>query len=341
MLTTTVAGRTWHFSHSIGHFVGPQGFNYPSAIAMAPNGTMHVADPGLSEYGGASGALSAKIIKHRIEDEFLGDIGSGDLTWPEGLALARDGTVWCADAYHHRIFGYDAEGSPVGDWGEFGDGDGQFNRPSGMAFDADDNLHVVDSLNHRVQTFTRDGEFLGTWGKHGCAEGELNQPWGMTIDNEGALFIADWGNDRVQKFTPDGEFLGNFGSRYEDIGIDDGGSLKRPADVAVDSDGDVYVCDWGNRRVQIYYPDGDIICSLQGDAHEFSKAAASVMEVNPEYQQAFRRVTPVELIKFGIFDRPRGIAIDAQDRIAIGDGGRGRVQVYHKDHDYLVPQFNA
>ena len=105
--------------------------------------------------------------------------------------------------------------------------------------------------------------------------------------------------------------------------------------------GDVYVCDWGNRRVQIYYPDGDIICSLQGDAHEFSKAAQQVMEVNMEYAQAFRRVTPVELIKFGIFDRPRGIAIDGQDRIAISDGGRGRVQVYHKDHDYLLPQFNA
>lgn len=340
MLTTSVAGRTWHFDHSIGHFVGPQGFTYPTPIAATTSGTIYVADIGLAEYSGAGG-LGSKIFKHRIEDEFLGEMGAGDLRWPEGLALARDGSVWCADAYHHRIFGYDPEGAPIGDWGEFGDGNGQFNRPSGIAFDADDHLHVVDSLNHRVQQFTRDGEFLGAWGSEGSEAGQLNQPWGITIGNEGALFIADWGNDRVQKFTPEGEVLCSFGSRFADLGIDDGGSLKRPADVAVDSVGDVYVCDWGNRRVQIYYPDGDIICSLNGDAHEFSKAARKVMDVNPEYSQAFRRVTPVELIKFGIFDRPRGIAIDGQDRIAISDGGRGRIQVYHKDHNYLLPQFNA
>ena len=340
MLTTTVAGRTWHFDHSIGHFVGPQGFTYPTSIAMAANGTMHIADIGLAEYGGG-GALSPKIFKHRIEDEFLGDMGMGDLVWPEGLALARDGSVWCADAFHHRIFGYDAEGSPIGDWGEFGDGPGQFNRPSGLAFDQDDNLVVIDSLNHRVQKFTIAGEFISAWGTHGSDAGQLNQPWGLTIDGDGAYYIADWANDRVQKFAPDGECLVRFGSRFAEQGIDDGGSLKSPADVAVDSAGDVYVCNWGHGRVQIYYPDGDVICSLQGDAHEFSKAAQQVMEVNMEYAQAFRRVNPVELIKFGVFDRPRGIAIDGQDRIAISDGGRGRIQVYHKDHDYLVPQFNA
>ena len=40
------------------------------------------------------------------------------------------------------------------------------------------------------------------------------------------------------------------------------------------------------------------------------------MDVNADYMRAFKRVNPVELINFGIFDRPRGIAIDGQDRIA-------------------------
>ncbi len=339
MLTKSVAGRTWHFNHSIGHFVGPQGFNYPTAIAMAPSGVMHVVDMGLAEYGGGAGVLGPKIFKHRIEDEFLGDMGAGDLVWPQGLALARDGSVWCSDAYQHRIYGYDAEGAPLGDWGAFGAGDGQFNRPAGLAFDADDNLLVVDSLNHRVQKYSKAGEYLGAWGSEGCEVGQLNQPWGLTIDPAGDVYVADWANDRVQKFTPDGEPLVRFGSQFADI--DDGGALKRPADVAVDSQGDVYVCDWGNRRVQIYYPDGDIICGLYGDAHGFSKAAQQVMDVNPDYMQAFRRVDPVEKLNFGIFDRPRGIAIDGQDRIAVSDGGRGRIQVYTRDHDYLIPQFNA
>ena len=333
MLTKSVAGRTWHFSHSIGHFVGPQGFTYPSPIAATASGTIYIADIGMAE------GYPAKIFKYRIEDEFLGEMGQGDLVWPQGLALARDGSVWCADAFNHRIYGYDTEGAPIGNWGEFGSGDGQFNRPAGIAFDADDNVFVVDSLNHRVQKFTKDGEFLGTWGSQGSAIGELDQPWGLTIDPQGAVYVADWGNDRVQKFTPDGEPLVRFGSQYE--GVDDGGALNHPADVAIDSEGDVYVADWGNRRVQVYYPDGDIVCGLYGDAHGFSKAAQKVMDVNADYMRAFKRVNPVELINFGIFDRPRGIAIDGQDRIAIGDGGRGRVQIYNKDLDYPLPQFNA
>ena len=338
MLTKSVAGRTWHFSHSIGHHVGPEGFTHPSPVTASASGVIYVADIGAAEGFGFSYGQGV-LRKMRIEDEFLGEMGRGDLIWPDGLALARDGSIWCSDAYSHRIYGYDTEGAPIGDWGEFGSDDGQFNRPSGIAFDADDNLFVVDSLNHRVQKFTKDGEFLDAWGSEGCAEGELDQPWGLTIDHDDGVYVADWANDRVQKFAPDGEFLVRFGSQFE--GVDDGGALSRPSDVAVDSEGDVYVVDWGNHRIQIYYPDGDIICGLYGDARAFSKSGQQVMDVNADYGRAFNRVTPVELINLGNFDRPRGIAIDGQDRIAISDGGRGRVQVYAKDLDYPLPQFNA
>ena len=44
------------------------------------------------------------------------------------------------------------------------------------------------------------------------------------------MYVADWANDRVQKFTPGGTFLTRFGSL-----IEDGGQLRRPSDVAVDS----------------------------------------------------------------------------------------------------------
>ena len=338
MLTKSVAGRTWHFSHSIGHFVGPEGFTHSTPITTTRDGIIYVADTGLAEYGSV-GTLGTVIRRLRIEDEFLAEMGRGDTVWPEGLALCQDGNVWCTDAYQHFVIGYDREGNEIGRWGEYGSGEGQFNRPSGIAFDADDTAYIVDSLNHRVQRFSKDGQFLSTWGSEGGEEGQLSQPWGMTIDQEGAFYIADWRNDRVQKFAPDGEFLLRFGSRFD--GVDDGGALNRPADVAVDSEGDVYVVDWGNDRVQIYYPDGDIICGLYGDARVFSKSAQAVMDVNADYMRAFHRVNPYELINLGKFDRPRGIAIDAQDRIAVTDGARGRVQVYTKDHDYLIPQFNA
>ena len=139
----------------------------------------------------------------------------------------------------------------------------------------------------------------------------------------------------MQKFSPDGEYLGRFGSTF-----DDGGQLSRPSDVAVDSEGDVYVTDWGNDRVQIYYPDGDIIAGLYGDARQFSKWGQDFMDSNPDYQKAFQRVNPNEMVTLGYFRRPGGVAIDDQDRIIVTDGIRCRLQVYLKDKDYLEPQFN-
>ena len=120
--------------------------------------------------------------------------------------------------------------------------------------------------------------------------------------------------------------------------LQDGGDLDHPADVAVDSEGDVYVSDWGNKRVQIYDPDGSVITALYGDAIEFSKWAAEVINANPDGQKAYRRVgdkTPM-----GLFERPVGLDIDSEDRIIITDSTRGRLQIYAKEKDYMDPQFN-
>ena len=110
MLTKSVAGRTWQFSHSIGHFVGPEGFTHSTPVTSTADGVLYVADTGLAEYGG--GALGGGVLRRlRIEDEFLAEMGRGDLIWPEGLALCQDGNVWCTDAYQNFVVGYDREGN--------------------------------------------------------------------------------------------------------------------------------------------------------------------------------------------------------------------------------------
>ena len=334
MPTKTVAGRTWHFSHSIGHHVGAEGFTHPAPVTFDPDGVLYVADVAAAEgYGLAYG--TPRIHKFTIDHDYIAEIGVGEVVWPEGLALDRAGNLYCSSAWDSQITVYTAEGERIARWGEAGSAPGQLNRPSGLAFDGDDNLLVVDGGNHRVQKFSADGRFLSAWGEPGHDEGQLWKPWGITIDPQGDVYVADWGNDRVQQFSSDGAFRRRFGSL-----IDDGGQLHRPSDVAIDSDGDVYVVDWGNHRVQVYYPDGDIITGLYGDARGFSKSGQAVMDVNPDYVRAFERVDPEEMIALSRFDRPRGIAIDGQDRIVVSDCTRGRLQVYVKDKDYVVPQFN-
>ena len=332
MLTTTVAGRTWDFSHAIGKSakVG-NGFTQPTAVAVASGGVLYV----LSRGGRDSPAfgMGRRIGKVTMDEEFLGEFADEDFVWPVDLALDSEGNVYCSDEYRNFVTIYDPDGRRLGQWGVAGSEEGQIRGSSGISFDAEDNLYVVDSFNDRVQKFTKDGQFLMGWGSSGSGEGQFNRPWGITLDRNGDVYVVDWGNNRVQKFMADGRYLMSFGTSAEGAG-----DLDHPADVAVDSQGDVYVTDWGNNRVQIYDPGGDILTALYGDASEFSKWAKEMVEANPDVEKAYRRVKDKSLL--ARFDVARGIAIDDQDRIIITDSNLSRLQVYVKVKDYLEPQFN-
>ena len=347
MLTTTVAGRTWQFSHSIGrptpeHNGKTGGFTLPTGIATAPGGILFVLSRGLGFPTFDDVAdIYRRIGKVKIDQEHIGDFARCEFTWPTGIAVAGDGNVYCADEYENKIAffdpdrvftfpDYDPDGERLGDWGEPGSAPGQIDAPAGIAFDSDDNLFVVDSKNDRVQKFTKDGRYLSGWGESGSGEGQFSRPWGITVDRDGFVYVADWGNDRVQKFTPEGEHVLTFGSE-----LDDGGELDHPSDVAVDSDGDVYVADWGNLRVQIYEPDGEVLTALYGDAKKLSKAQEYVFGRDAATAQIFDQNSDAEGFNVsGKFDRTVALAVDEEDRIIVTDS-RGRLQVYRKDHDYV------
>ncbi len=334
MRTTTVSGRTWSFSHSLGAFsTEGKGFLHPTDVAVAPDGVLYVVSRGqFATMDSIQSRDRLRITKLTIEEEFISEFATGHFSWPAGLALDSQGNLYCSDERDNLIHVYSPDGEKLDAWGRKGAGQGQFSGPCGLAFDGADTLHVVDTFNHRVQRFTRDGASLGSWGSAGVDPGQFDRPWGVTIDENGDVYVADWGNNRVQKFAPDGSFLMSIGS------VSYGGELNHPADVAVDSQGDVYVTDWGNKRVQIYDAAGEVLTALYGDAMEFSQWGRLKMEGNEEVAKAYARVE--DLSPLGKFDRPRGIAIDERDRVVVVDSTRCRLQVYAKEDGYTDPELN-
>ena len=347
MITTTAAGRAWHFSHGLGrptneHNGRTGGYRYPVSLAVAPDDILFVLSRGTGYLLALGDQFDrGRIGKTTLDEEHIGDFARKEFVWPAGIALAADGHLFVTDEFRHHVAifpsdviypypEFNPDGERIGEWGVHGSEPGRLDGPSGIAFDSDGDIYIVDTGNDRVQKFTIDGEFQFGWGATGTGDDEFNRPWGITIDSRGAVYVADWGNDRVQKFSPDGEYLLSFGGR--DI---EAGDLNHPANVAVDSDGDVYVTDWGNSRVQIYEPDGESLAALYGDAVELSKAGVYIMARDPETIKAFRRVKDVS--PMGLFARPVGIEIDAQDRIIICDTC-GRLQVYVKDNDFAEPE---
>ena len=344
MITTTAAGRTWHFDRSLGrptneHNGTVGGFRYPTDLAIAPGEIIFVLNKGYQITEQMDHRDNGRIGKTTLDEHHLGDFARKDFIWPGGIALAGDGWVYATDEHENVVRRYDPNGVVpypgedtaeewLASWGETGSAPGQLDGPSGIAFDAEDNLYVVESRNHRVQKFTKDGQYISSFGGLGAEDGKFERPWGITIDRDGYVYIVDWGNSRVQKFSSEGEYVMTFGTSF-------GGELNHPANVAVDSEGDVYVTDFGNRRVQVYEPNGDVLTAFYGDATTLSKAGEYIIRRDPGTIKAFRMVK--DYTSMGRFQRPTGIEVDEQDRIIVADAC-GRLQVYAKDRAYVAPE---
>jgi sugar lactone lactonase YvrE len=99
----------------------------------------------------------------------------------------------------------------------------------------------------------------------------FNQPRKIAIDHSGNLFVADTGNSTIRKITPDGA-TSTFAGFPSATGSSDGrrelARFNRPAGIAVDSQGNVYVADAGNHTIRKITPDG-VVTTLAGLAGTF------------------------------------------------------------------------
>jgi len=118
-------------------------------------------------------------------------------------------------------------------------GEPKFNELSGVSYDGKGSIFVMDAWNGLIRGFGAKGEPGGKFpvpNSYG--------PRGVAISG-GDFFVADTGTHRVAKLSPTGALLGSFGRKGS-------GKLEfwDPLDVAVDSNGAIYVADANNDRVQ-------------------------------------------------------------------------------------------
>jgi DNA-binding beta-propeller fold protein YncE len=115
---------------------GPDTFNAPSDVVVAPNGDIFVAD-------GHGGDTNARIVKLSKDGTFIKAWGSkgedpGQFDTPHGIAMDSAGRLFVADRANSRIQGFDQDGHLLFEWRRFG-------RPSGIYIDKNDVLYVADS----------------------------------------------------------------------------------------------------------------------------------------------------------------------------------------------------
>lgn len=171
----------------------------PYAIAVAPDGTVYVADRG-DHYPEDGHKLVYKFTPDGQLAAQWGGEGDrrGQLSKPGGLAVVSDGSLYVADTGNHRIQHFTSEGVALAEWGSYGRGEGQFSWPLGLAVDKDGYIYVADSQNSRVQKLAPDGTPVAACEVAGSERPAF--PCDIAVDGAGYVYVLDFANSRVLKF---------------------------------------------------------------------------------------------------------------------------------------------
>jgi len=126
-------------------------FNFPIAVAVAPDGSIAVTD---------TGSCSVQVFSPDLK--FVRRIGRqgtrpGEFVRPKGLAYDQEGHLWVVDAAFNNFQIFSPDGKALMFVGAYGQNPGEFNFPTDIYIDKNNRVYVSDSLNARVQIF----QFLG------------------------------------------------------------------------------------------------------------------------------------------------------------------------------------
>jgi len=239
----------------------PGQFTTPRNIAVAPDGSLYVADTGNHRIQHLSVDGTVLKVWGSFADISKGAAPGGTFYEPWGIAVGPDGSVYVADTWNNRIQKFTKDGEFVTMWG-YGISQTEdplgFYGPRALVVDAQGNVYVMDTGNKRVVIFDPQGKPLGQFGKAGMEPGQFDEPVGIALDSDGKIYIDDTWNQRVQVMSPDksGNYLPL--TSWEIAGWY-GNSVDNKPYIAVDQMGHVFVTDPLGYRVLEFTTQGQFI----------------------------------------------------------------------------------
>lgn len=220
---------------------------------------------------------------------------------PYGMAVDSKNNLYVADQKVGAIFIFNTETRDV----ELikNKEHAHFTRIIGLAMDDGDRLFVSDPGLRHILVFDANHKATDV-----ITEG-LVEPGNLALDRENRLlYVSDVTLDQVLVYDADSfklkRKMGTTGKNHE---LTTPGDFAKPTGLAVDKEGNLYVCDTLNDRIEVFDADGKFISTYgkNGDGP-------------------------------GYFARPKGIAVDADGHIWVADGMQDRVQVFNNEWRLLI-----
>ena len=258
-------------------------FNLPRGIATAPDGSFYVVDTAnmrIQKFN-AQGAFQQIISGDtgEAEGQFKPRAPDAPGDGPSGIAIDKQGNLYVADTWNHRIQKFDSSGKFVTSWGGFialsdagtnaddPANNSKFYGPRGVAIGPDGNVYVTDTGNKRVSIFNPSGTFVRQISSGLTADkiaqnypfnapGEMNEPMGIAVDNSGNVYVSDRDNRRIQKFDSTGKPAAQW--PVPTGGYDTNAQYTEPF-LALDSAGNIYTTLPGSAKVAKLSPTGQLL----------------------------------------------------------------------------------
>ena len=175
-----------------------------------------------------------------------------------------------------------------------------FGEAASVAVNPQGHIFLFQRVEPMLSEYDPQGRFLRSLGA-----GLFTTPHGLRIDREGNLWTTDVGSHVVLKLSPEGRVLMVLGHKGQAAEAD--WLFNRPADVAFDSHGNIYIADgYGNSRIVKFSPDGQYLLSWGA----YGTAP-------------------------GQFRLPHSVVVDRDDHVFVGDRENARIQIFTPDGKFL------
>lgn len=225
-----------------------------------------------------------------------------------GLAVdTENGIVYATDNTYesYAVWLLDLEGGLFDSWTGFtleeSETEMLFDNPTDVAVGPEGNVYVADRDN-RIVMLDAQGDYLGMLD----AEGQFNSLRNIAVDQAGFVYAIDYNGDGVVVFDDNGALVHSIGG----YGIG-AGEFDSHQGIAVSSDGQAYVADTGNRRVQ-------------------------KLALNDFDELEVVDVWGTHGTEEGQFFFPEGIAVDAAGHVYVADNGNERIQMFDDELGFVA-----
>ena len=202
-------------------------FGEASGVAVNSRGHVFVLSRGNTS-GPAYAAAATQLLEFNDNGAFIGEMGKNLYAWSfaHTVKVDREDNIWVTDKGSDMVIKFDPQGRVLMVFGRKQEASDEETGP----------------LRHPKPPLPAE-------------DGRFRQVTDVAFDRNGNTFISDgYINSRVAKVDKDGNWLKSWGDRGKEPG-----QFNTPHSIATDAQGNVYVADRGNHRIQVFDGDGKFL----------------------------------------------------------------------------------